>query len=733
MSYLVKQVTSHLLIILLGLVFILGSSGAKPTLSILGDNPVSIEQGRTYDDAGATATDEAGSSIKVITTGLDELTTSLLGHYAITYTATDINGNTATASRTVKVIKANVSDTTRPIITLLGDATVSITKGSTYIDAGATATDNKDGDITANIITLNPVDTQTIGTYTMTYNVKDAAKNNADQVTRKVTVKSIEAIFDQFNIGFSGPSSFPFASTTEGEKIWLSAKRLVLDDKVEEVAYYQNIKLFDPAAFATLQQHLKKSKFFILWLTENWEESWFNKNSIQAMMDAGYIPVFSYWYFGDKLINGMPDADKKAAYAADNIRVANFLSDLNGKKMLIMEPEFNKKPVLASEATQHEFAGIISGAIDTIKTHNADLLFSLSMMDTGSRGVTNTGSYCGYENCALGDQYAWKKPEIVFNDLMDQLDFISFHQMVGQFSRDPQNLGDWDHPNPIKNTDEAIGIDFLADRIVNFSAFLHQKYNKPVFMPYITVPTATWDDANGNQQIETTEIDANGWTHKANATYKRLSELKQTLKDKGLFGFAPMTLFDNPRHDYPGYQFMMNNEYHLGIISTSATDETDIAPYGDLTFKGDILAHIFSPESLINIAQQFGKASQGNTSGTYSASKALDGDPVSFQSTQCNSTDNWWQVALPNLTHINKIVLHNRAGQTAQLHGAKVHLLLTPYSGTLNNETQIEMLNSHMKQIFSYDSPKEARYLLVKAKDDNCLHLAEVEVYGETP
>ena len=38
---------------------------------------------------------------------------------------------------------------------------------------GATASDNYDGDISADIVTVNNVDTSVIGSYTVTYNVTD--------------------------------------------------------------------------------------------------------------------------------------------------------------------------------------------------------------------------------------------------------------------------------------------------------------------------------------------------------------------------------------------------------------------------------------------------------------------------------------------------------------------------------------------------------------------------------
>jgi hypothetical protein len=79
-------------------------------------------------------------------------------------------------------------DITPPVISIVGDNPVEVTKNTVYTDAGVTALDDVDGDITANVITVNPVDVNTMADYTITYNVKDAAKNLAIQVTRLVHV-----------------------------------------------------------------------------------------------------------------------------------------------------------------------------------------------------------------------------------------------------------------------------------------------------------------------------------------------------------------------------------------------------------------------------------------------------------------------------------------------------------------------------------------------------------------
>ena len=62
-----------------------------------------------------------------------------------------------------------------------------------YIDAGATASDNVDGDITGSVSLSGTVDVTTAGSYTLTYAVSDAAGNAATAVTRTVTVVNTTA------------------------------------------------------------------------------------------------------------------------------------------------------------------------------------------------------------------------------------------------------------------------------------------------------------------------------------------------------------------------------------------------------------------------------------------------------------------------------------------------------------------------------------------------------------
>lgn len=88
-------------------------------------------------------------------------------------------------------------DTTPPEITLNGSANVELAVGDTYTEAGATATDDTDGDLTDEIIVGgDTVDTNATGTYTVTYNVTDAAGNAAPEKTRTVSVVAAETETD---------------------------------------------------------------------------------------------------------------------------------------------------------------------------------------------------------------------------------------------------------------------------------------------------------------------------------------------------------------------------------------------------------------------------------------------------------------------------------------------------------------------------------------------------------
>ena len=154
-----------------------------PVITLSGPSEITTEVHEPYSDAGATVEDNYDATISVLTSGI--VNVGEPGDYILTYEATDSSGNLAEPMyRTVHVV-----DTTPPVIMLVGESEVTVECGEAYSDAGATASDNYDGNITARVLVVNEIDPLISGVYSVTYDVSDSVGNAALQLTRTVYVE----------------------------------------------------------------------------------------------------------------------------------------------------------------------------------------------------------------------------------------------------------------------------------------------------------------------------------------------------------------------------------------------------------------------------------------------------------------------------------------------------------------------------------------------------------------
>ncbi|HYH99622.1 DUF5011 domain-containing protein, partial [Hyalangium sp.] len=154
-----------------------------PAITLNGASAVTLECGvGSYSEAGATAMDACTGNVSSRVSISGTVNPAARGTYTKTYSVTDASGNAASASRTV-----NVADTRAPSISLVGSANMSINRGSTFVDPGATATDSCSGTLTSAIVKTGTVNTSVAGTYTLRYTVQDGAGLSA-AVSRTVTV-----------------------------------------------------------------------------------------------------------------------------------------------------------------------------------------------------------------------------------------------------------------------------------------------------------------------------------------------------------------------------------------------------------------------------------------------------------------------------------------------------------------------------------------------------------------
>ncbi len=121
-----------------------------------------------------------------------------------------------------------------PVITITGDNPVSIPEDKVYTDAGATAFDPQDGDITWKIARTGPTDIDInggpVGAYDIFYDVEDSDTNSASQATRVVNV--IAAAPDPLDLQIQWTSQTgepevtietePMLYTNDGWMTWLT-------------------------------------------------------------------------------------------------------------------------------------------------------------------------------------------------------------------------------------------------------------------------------------------------------------------------------------------------------------------------------------------------------------------------------------------------------------------------------------------------------------------------------
>ena len=160
-----------------------------PIITLIGDANVYLLLDETYTEEGATAVDYTGVDITAdIVTDNTNVNTSVEGVYNVTYNVTDSDGNIA--EQVIRRVYVKPASFYKPVINLLGGNPLELDINVDFNDPGAIATNYLGAYISDAIVVsgMDALDTSTVGTYALYYDVTDAEGNIADQVIRTVSV-----------------------------------------------------------------------------------------------------------------------------------------------------------------------------------------------------------------------------------------------------------------------------------------------------------------------------------------------------------------------------------------------------------------------------------------------------------------------------------------------------------------------------------------------------------------
>ncbi|WCO01589.1 immunoglobulin-like domain-containing protein [Psychroserpens ponticola] len=232
---------------------VVSADTTPPVIVLVGASTINLNVGDAYNEQGATATDNLDGNLtsSIVITGT--VNTASAGTYFVNYNVSDSSGNAANQVIRTVVVSA---DTTAPVITLNGASTINLNVGDTYNEQGATATDNIDGNLTSSIIIAGTVNTASVGSYNVTYNVSDAAGNAATEIVRTVNVSTVQLTYCD-------------AASTNTNDEYISRVQLNTIDNSSGPQFYSD--------FTNISTALTKDEQYTITVTPTWTGTVYNE------------------------------------------------------------------------------------------------------------------------------------------------------------------------------------------------------------------------------------------------------------------------------------------------------------------------------------------------------------------------------------------------------------------------------------------------------------------------
>lgn len=262
----------------------------KPKITLKGDKTIVLGLDEKYVELGYIATDNVDGDITDKVEVTNNIDIKNYGEYKVIYRVTDSSNHT-----TEKIRKVIVKDMIAPTITLKGNTIVDVLIGEEYVEEGYSAKDNIDGDITSKVEVSNNINYKKLGSYQITYTVKDSydnittIKRTINVVKKLLEYKDEYDKIDNTQRGWWSNNKFDHKRPSGGADLEelkkYNAYFMGPDEKIIYLTYDEGSNdTYLPEIVEVLDKNEVKATFF---LCRNY--MLMNKDLVKKMVDNGHL------------------------------------------------------------------------------------------------------------------------------------------------------------------------------------------------------------------------------------------------------------------------------------------------------------------------------------------------------------------------------------------------------------------------------------------------------------
>jgi len=245
-----------------------------------------------------------------------------------------------------------------------------------------------------------------------------------------------------------------------------------------------------------LQKKSQNVNSVSIWITRDWEESWYDAKSTQKnIIDKGYTPMFMFYFFADE-INPKFILKNKKEYFKTLHKFTKYLKKLNGQKIVVLNPEYNMF------------------GVEKWDPMNDIFLKSFKILREDPQVIVGpcVGDFGNYKK--IDEPKEWVLFDASLNRAVKKADFIAFQEMRALTRNSKQD---------ILNTPK---------RAYYLSKYLRKKYKKPTILAYAAISSY----GKGGELIQAD-------VYKGFVKY-----LPKMHKESKLMAFGTFHYFDYPTH-----------------------------------------------------------------------------------------------------------------------------------------------------------------------------------------